>query len=61
MIDADLIERGGLQKNSKSWDTSVAMMRNINPIIIPSRNHQVERVISRCGSDLVILSILEIF
>ena len=34
-----------LQKNSKSWDTSVAMMRNINPIIIP-RNHQVERVIS---------------
>ena len=32
-------------KNSKSWDTSVAMMRNINPIIIP-RNHQVERVIS---------------
>ncbi|MEC8404001.1 MAG: protein adenylyltransferase SelO family protein, partial [Pseudomonadota bacterium] len=34
-----------LLKNSKSWDTSVAMMRNINPIIIP-RNHQVERVIS---------------
>ena len=34
-----------LQKNSKSWDTSLAMMRNINPIIIP-RNHQVERVIS---------------
>ena len=34
-----------LQKNSKSWDTSVAMMRNINPIIIP-RNHQVERVIN---------------
>ena len=33
------------KKNSKSWDTSVAMMRNINPIIIP-RNHQVERVIS---------------
>ena len=34
-----------LQKNNKSWDTSVAMMKNINPIIIP-RNHQVEKVIS---------------
>ena len=34
-----------LQKNNKSWDTSVAMMKNSNPIIIP-RNHQVERVIN---------------
>ena len=34
-----------LKKNNKSWDTSAAMMKNINPVIIP-RNHQVERVIN---------------
>ena len=34
-----------LQKNNISWDTSLTMMRNNNPLIIP-RNHQVERVIN---------------
>ena len=34
-----------LQKNNVSWDTSLTMMRNNNPLIIP-RNHQVERVIN---------------
>ena len=34
-----------IQKNNISWDTSLTMMRNNNPLIIP-RNHQVERVIN---------------